>query len=66
MIITGGYSPNAADTLVICAGQESDRGHHDTLVSRGLRPRLIGGAEVASELDALRAIEAGTRPGLNI
>ncbi len=55
-----------ADTIVICAGQESDRGLHDALVSRGLRPHLIGGAEVASELDALRAIEAGTRLGLNI
>ena len=45
------------DTVVVCAGQESVRGLYDEL-GRG---HLIGGADVASELDAKRAIDQGTR-----
>ncbi|ABL84072.1 MULTISPECIES: NADPH-dependent 2,4-dienoyl-CoA reductase [unclassified Nocardioides] len=50
------------DHVVLCAGQESVRGLYDELVDR--RPgglHLIGGADVAAELDAKRAIEQGTR-----
>jgi 2,4-dienoyl-CoA reductase (NADPH2) len=54
------------DHVVICAGQESERDLHDRLVARGARPRLIGGAEVAAELDAARAIEQATRLALDI
>ena len=50
-----------ADTVVLCAGQESVRGLYDELVAAGRRPHLIGGADVAAELDAERAIEQGTR-----
>ncbi len=47
------------DHVVICAGQESVRGLYDALNGRhGLH--LIGGADVAAELDAKRAIKQGT------
>jgi 2,4-dienoyl-CoA reductase (NADPH2) len=49
------------DHVVICAGQESVRTLHDELAARGIRSHLIGGAEVAAELDALRAIDQGMR-----
>ncbi len=49
------------DHVVICAGQESDRDLYDSLVARGAQPRLIGGADVAAELDAARAIEQAMR-----
>jgi 2,4-dienoyl-CoA reductase (NADPH2) len=49
------------DTIVLCTGQESVRYLYDELVALGVRARLIGGAEVAAELDAKRAIEQGTR-----
>lgn len=50
------------DQVVICAGQESVRGLYDELVAADpTRPvHLIGGADVAAELDAKRAIEQGT------
>ncbi len=51
----------AVDTIVICAGQEPQRALHDALTARGIRPHLIGGADVAAELDAKRAIVQGTR-----
>jgi 2,4-dienoyl-CoA reductase (NADPH2) len=49
------------DTVVICAGQESVRGLYDELAAAqraGLH--IIGGADVAAELDAKRAIKQGT------
>jgi 2,4-dienoyl-CoA reductase (NADPH2) len=57
------------DHVVICAGQDSVRGLYDGLASasstNGGGPtdgvHLIGGADVAAELDAKRAIEQGTR-----
>ncbi|MCW5657024.1 MAG: NADPH-dependent 2,4-dienoyl-CoA reductase [Burkholderiaceae bacterium] len=49
------------DTVVICAGQESDNALADELRGLGVAPALIGGAERAGELDALRAIDQGTR-----
>jgi 2,4-dienoyl-CoA reductase (NADPH2) len=50
----------AADTIVLCAGQESVRELHDELIEAGMDSHLIGGADVASELDAKRAIRQGT------
>ena len=47
----------AADTVIVCAGQESAVGLHDDLVTAGLSPHLIGGAYEAAELDAKRAIK---------
>jgi 2,4-dienoyl-CoA reductase (NADPH2) len=49
------------DTIVICAGQEPNRALHGELVAAGFAPKLIGGADVAAELDAKRAIDQGTR-----
>jgi 2,4-dienoyl-CoA reductase (NADPH2) len=49
------------DHVVICAGQEPNRALHDAVVANGLPVHLIGGADVAAELDAKRAIDQGTR-----
>jgi len=48
------------DTVVVCAGQESERSLYDRLVAAGVTAHLIGGADVAAELDAKRAIKQGT------
>jgi 2,4-dienoyl-CoA reductase (NADPH2) len=50
-----------ADTVVICAGQEPARSLFDELAAHGVKAHLIGGAERAAELDAMRAIDQGTR-----
>ena len=47
--------------VVICAGQESRRDLFDALTASGAAVHLIGGADVAVELDAKRAINQGTR-----
>jgi 2,4-dienoyl-CoA reductase (NADPH2) len=49
------------DTIVLCAGQEPQRALAEPLRATGARVHLIGGADVAAELDARRAIEQGTR-----
>ncbi|WP_305091965.1 NADPH-dependent 2,4-dienoyl-CoA reductase [Prescottella sp. R16] len=51
----------AVDTVVVCAGQESVRDLVDELTVAGMPTHVIGGADVAAELDAKRAIEQGTR-----
>jgi len=52
------------DTIVICAGQEPRRELAFTLAQAGVACTLIGGADVAVELDAKRAIDQGTRVAL--
>jgi 2,4-dienoyl-CoA reductase (NADPH2) len=54
----------AVDTVVICAGQEPRRELAPALAARGIDATLIGGADVAVELDAKRAIDQGTRVAL--
>ncbi|WP_406400768.1 NADPH-dependent 2,4-dienoyl-CoA reductase [Streptomyces sp. NBC_00879] len=49
------------DTVVLCAGQEPQRGLYEELSAAGRSVHLIGGADVAAELDAKRAIDQGTR-----
>ncbi|HEY0890824.1 MAG TPA: NADPH-dependent 2,4-dienoyl-CoA reductase [Nocardioides sp.] len=49
------------DTIVLCTGQESVRDLFDELTALGVPAQLIGGADVAAELDAKRAIGQGTR-----
>ncbi|MBF9071428.1 oxidoreductase [Streptacidiphilus fuscans] len=49
------------DTVVLCTGQEPRRDLHQQLADRGVKAHLIGGADVAAELDAKRAIDQGTR-----
>jgi 2,4-dienoyl-CoA reductase (NADPH2) len=50
-----------ADTIVLCAGQVPERSLADDLAARGINAHVIGGADVAAELDAKRAIDQGTR-----
>ena len=51
----------AADTIVLCAGQLPERTLADALSARGVPHHVIGGADVATELDAKRAIDQGAR-----
>jgi 2,4-dienoyl-CoA reductase (NADPH2) len=51
----------AADTIVVCAGQESANELYAPLLTAGVSVHLIGGARLAGELDAMRAIDEGTR-----
>jgi 2,4-dienoyl-CoA reductase (NADPH2) len=46
----------AVDNVIICAGQEPNRALQQALENGGMRVHLIGGANVATELDAKRAI----------
>ena len=49
------------DHVVVCTGQEPRRGLADELAELGTTAHVIGGADVAAELDAKRAIDQGTR-----
>ncbi|MCC6595867.1 MAG: NADPH-dependent 2,4-dienoyl-CoA reductase [Rhodanobacteraceae bacterium] len=51
----------AVDTIVVCAGQESNRELQSALAAIGRSVHRIGGADLATELDAKRAIDQGTR-----
>ena len=51
----------AVDNVVICAGQESNRGLYAELRAAGVPVHVIGGARLATELDAKRAIDEGVR-----
>ncbi len=51
----------AVDTVVLCAGQVPERGLADRLIAAGVAVDVIGGADVAAELDAKRAIDQGVR-----
>jgi 2,4-dienoyl-CoA reductase (NADPH2) len=59
--VDGSEQTLPVDHVVICAGQESRRGLFDALQAKGQRCHLIGGAQVAAELDAKRAIAEGSR-----
>ncbi|NBU24333.1 MAG: NADPH-dependent 2,4-dienoyl-CoA reductase [Gammaproteobacteria bacterium] len=50
----------AVDSVVLCTGQEPRRELEAPLRAAGLRVHLVGGADVASELDAKRAIRQAT------
>ena len=49
------------DHVVICAGQTPLRELYDALSELGKKVHMIGGADVAAELDAKRAIDQGCR-----
>lgn len=49
------------DTVIVCAGQDPLRELQAELEAGGARVHLIGGADVAAELDAKRAINQGSR-----
>jgi 2,4-dienoyl-CoA reductase (NADPH2) len=54
------------DTVITCAGQEPLRDLEDELKNAGMPVHLIGGAELAVELDAKRAIDQGARVAAEI
>ena len=49
------------DTIVICAGQVPFKELYQPLLDAGKKVHVIGGADFASELDAKRAINQGSR-----
>jgi 2,4-dienoyl-CoA reductase (NADPH2) len=49
------------DNIVLCAGQESHRELHDPIAAAGIPVHLVGGAHLAVELDAKRAINQASR-----
>ncbi|GHD44393.1 2,4-dienoyl-CoA reductase (NADPH2) [Marinobacter persicus] len=54
------------DTIIVCAGQEPLRELQADIEAAGLPVHLIGGADVAAELDAKRAIDQGCRLAADI
>ena len=50
-----------ADTVVLCAGQEPERALYEALKGAEKPVHVIGGADIAAELDAKRAINQGVR-----
>tara|TARA_R110000868_G_scaffold102886_2_gene283476 strand:- start:1688 stop:3715 length:2028 start_codon:yes stop_codon:yes gene_type:complete len=55
-----------ADTVIVCAGQESENRLYADLQQMGLKATVIGGAERSAGLDALRAIKQGTETALTL
>lgn len=58
--VDGESSVIPVDTVVLCSGQDPRRDLYEELVAAGVAAHLIGGADVAAELDAKRAIKQGT------
>jgi 2,4-dienoyl-CoA reductase (NADPH2) len=54
------------DTIVVCAGQVSDRTIYDELKEKKQNVHIIGGADVAMEIDAKLAIDQGCRLAASI
>ncbi|MFE6668245.1 FAD-dependent oxidoreductase [Streptomyces sp. NPDC057697] len=54
------------DTIVLCAGQEPRRELYEELLAAGRTAHLVGGADVAAELDAKRAIRQGTELAVSL
>ena len=48
------------DSVVLCTGQESVRNLFDAVQAAGIKAHIVGGADVAAELDAKRAIRQAT------
>jgi 2,4-dienoyl-CoA reductase (NADPH2) len=48
------------DNVIVCAGQVPDRDLEQPFADKGIKTHLIGGADVAAELDAKRAIRQGS------
>ena len=57
----------AVDHVVVCAGQVSENKLHESLKQKlGDKVHIIGGAKLAGELDAQRAIREGVELGLSL
>ncbi|MDX7990562.1 NADPH-dependent 2,4-dienoyl-CoA reductase [Xenorhabdus littoralis] len=54
------------DNIIVCAGQEPLKELFPPLQAMGKSVHVIGGADIAAELDARRAIDQGTRLALKI
>jgi 2,4-dienoyl-CoA reductase (NADPH2) len=59
--VDGQHQVLEVDHVVVCAGQEPQRELHAAVQALGCQVHLIGGADVAAELDAKRAIAQGSR-----
>jgi len=66
IIVNGELQCLAVDNIVICAGQEPRRELAEPLRAMGKKVHIIGGADVAAEVDARRAIAQGTHLALTI
>ncbi|MFH0265551.1 FAD-dependent oxidoreductase [Vibrio rumoiensis] len=55
-----------ADNIIVCAGQVSVRPFEDKWQSLNGKLHVIGGADVAGELDAVRAIRQGTKVAMSL
>lgn len=66
ILVNGEPQVLAVDNVVICAGQEPQRELAEPLRLAGKTVHLIGGCDVALELDARRAIAQGTRLAMGI
>ncbi len=66
LVVNGQPQVLEVDNIVICAGQESLRELQTPLEAAGARVYCIGGARLAAELDAERAIEEGLRTAMTI
>ncbi len=66
VIINGEPQCIYVDNVIVCAGQEPQRELYQALEGSKVSVHLIGGAYVATELDAKRAIKQGTELGLLI
>lgn len=66
VLIGGEAQTLEVDNVIICAGQEPRRELVEPLRATGKTVHLIGGCDVAMELDARRAIAQGTRLALGI
>ncbi|HBB6759797.1 TPA: NADPH-dependent 2,4-dienoyl-CoA reductase [Citrobacter amalonaticus] len=66
VLIGGEAQTLEVDNVIICAGQEPRRELAEPLHAAGKTVHLIGGCDVALELDARRAIAQGTRLALGI
>ncbi len=57
----------SVDQIVVCAGQESDKSLYDELLSKEAKNvHIIGGAHIAAEVDAKRAIKEATELALKL
>ena len=55
-----------ADTVIVCAGQESENSLAAPLRAAGIPVQVIGGASLAGELDAARAFREGLDAALAV
>jgi 2,4-dienoyl-CoA reductase (NADPH2) len=54
------------DTVIVCAGQDSVREMYEPLKAAHVSVHLIGGADLAAELDAKRAIDQAAKLAIKI